>query len=95
MFAPKSVPSFERSLRSCSTSLRFSGGSSSPGPPIIPQCFLEQLRVFAAQLRLRLFEGLDRLVDVLAVIDAHPPILEKFHRVLGGRAHGLGLCSFP
>ena len=66
-----------------------------PGPPIIAQCFLEQLRVFAAQFRLRFFERLDRLVNVLAVIDADRPILEDFHRVLAGRPHGGGSCSFP
>ncbi len=64
------------------------------GPAIIPQRFLQQLCVFAAQLRLGFFESLDRLVNILAIVDADRPILEKFDRILGGCAHGGGSIGF-
>ena len=58
------------------------------GTAIIAQCFLEQLFVFAGELWMRISECLDRLVNVLAIIDADRPVLERFHGVLSGSAHG-------
>ena len=64
------------------------------GTPIISQCFFKHLCVFTAQFRLRFFKGLDRLVDVLPVVDADRPILEKFECVFASGAHGRGSICF-
>ena len=58
------------------------------GAAIIAQRVLEQERVFAVQLRLGVGVGLDRLVNVLAIIDPDGPILENLDRFLGRVAHG-------
>ena len=39
-------------------------------------------------------ESFKRFIDVLAIIDAHNPFLEDFHRVLGGSAHFLVGVAF-
>ena len=42
---------------------------------------------------MRIHEGFDRLVNVLAIIDADCPILESLYRILRGGAHcGVGVC---
>ena len=87
MLASKSVSSFASSLRNFSTSARFSGRQRETGAAIIAQRVLEQERVLALQLRLRVGVGLDRLVNVLAIIDPDRPILENLDRFLGRIAH--------
>ena len=58
-----------------------------PGAAIIAQSMLEQERVLAFQLRLGVGISLDRLVNILAIIDPDRPILENLDRFLGRVAH--------
>src|SRR4029077_779976 len=63
-------------------------GQFQTGTAIIAQRFLEQLFVFSAELWMCISKCLDRLVNVLAIIDPPRPVLERFYGVLSGSAHG-------
>ena len=68
----------------------FLRGEGETGAAIIAQRVFKQERVFAAELRFGVGVRLDRLVNVLAIIDPDRPILKNFDRFLGRVAH----CRF-
>ena len=57
------------------------------GATVIAHRFIQQFLVLAGKLRICLSEGLDRLVNVLAIIDSDKPVVHCFDGLLRRRAH--------
>ena len=63
-------------------------GQFQPGPAVVAHRLRQQLGVLALELRLAVGVGLERLIDVLAIINADRPFLQLLERVGGGVAQG-------
>ena len=63
-------------------------GQIQTGPAIIAHGLGQQLGILALQLRLPVGVGLERLVNVLPVVDADGPLLQLLDGVGGGIAQG-------